>query len=294
MQSRGHKTPLTRCIIFENLCPAHLLFRLCPAGPNSRTRPRAENTIDAIVKAKHAGADIEIKNLPSRYPGIARATVEIVRALDLVPRVIVSSFDHELLRDVISCDEELATARTRFTVGLCRPDHDWSHREWGEEVPIDRALDQACPEDYDALLLPGGVMNPDRLRTNPQAVTLVKLFFDSGKPIAVICHGPWTLIEAGVVRGVKMTSYPSIKTDLRNAGAHWIDDEVVVDQGIVSSRRPADLPAFNCKMIEVFNEGLLGPHARQPRVRAGEKANGIPVPPLPAPPATTSRAVVMK
>lgn len=159
----------------------------------------------------------------------------------------------------------------------------WNHREWGEEVPVDRALDQACPADYDALLLPGGVMNPDRLRTNPQALHFVKLFFDSGKPIAVICHGPWTLIEADVVRGVKMTSYPSIKTDLRNAGAHWVDEEVVVDQGIVSSRRPADLPAFNRRMIEAFDEGLLGPHARRPRVRAEEKGAGIPIPPVPAP-----------
>ena len=159
----------------------------------------------------------------------------------------------------------------------------WNHREWGEEVPVDRALDKACPEDYDALLLPGGVMNPDRLRTNPQAVHLVKLFFDSGKPIAVICHGPWTLIEADVVRGVKMTSYPSVKMDLQNAGALWVDEEVVVDQGIVSSRRPADLPAFNRRMIEAFDEGLLGPHARQPRVRAEEQGTGIPILPVPAP-----------
>lgn len=168
----------------------------------------------------------------------------------------------------------------------------WNHREWGEEVPVDRALDQACPEDYDALLLPGGVMNPDRLRANPQAVHLVKLFFDSGKPIAVICHGPWTLIEADVVRGVKMTSYPSIRTDLRNAGAHWVDEEVVVDQGIVSSRRPADLPAFNRRMIEAFDEGLLGPHARQPRMRPEEKGAGIPIPPVPAP--AVSGPVVMR
>jgi protease I len=151
----------------------------------------------------------------------------------------------------------------------------WNHREWGEEVSVDRALDQACPEDYDALLLPGGVMSPDRLRTNPHAVHLVKLFFDSGKPIAVICHGPWTLIEADVVRGVKMTSYPSVRTDLKNAGAHWVDEEVVVDQGIVSSRSPADLPAFTRRMVEAFDEGLLGPHARQPRVRAAEKAAGV-------------------
>src|SRR5918995_2805884 len=144
----------------------------------------------------------------------------------------------------------------------------WNHREWGEEVPVDRALDQACPADYDALLLPGGVMNPDRLRTNPQAVQLVKLFFDSGKPIAVICHGPWTLIEADVVRGVRITSYPSVKTDLRNAGAEWVDQEVVVDRGIVSSRRPDDLPAFNRKMIEEFAEGLHGGAGTRRNARA--------------------------
>jgi protease I len=134
----------------------------------------------------------------------------------------------------------------------------WNHTEWGDEVAVDRRLDQVRADDYDALLLPGGVMNPDRLRANPKAVGLVRQFFDDGKPIAVICHGPWTLVEADVVRGIKMTSYPSVKTDLRNAGAEWIDQEVVVDRGIVSSRRPADLPAFNQKMIEEFAEGQHG------------------------------------
>jgi protease I len=134
----------------------------------------------------------------------------------------------------------------------------WNHTEWGDTVAVDRPLDQVRQQDYDALLLPGGVMNPDRLRANPKAVDLVKQFFDEGKPIAVICHGPWTLIEAGVVKGVRITSYPSVKTDLTNAGAHWIDQEVVVDRGIVSSRRPDDLPAFIRAMIEEFAEGLHG------------------------------------
>ena len=134
----------------------------------------------------------------------------------------------------------------------------WDHTEWGKEVPVDRALDEAQAEDYDALLLPGGVMNPDRLRMNSKAVEFVKRFFDAGKPIAVICHGPWTLVEADVVRGLTMTSYPSIKTDLQNAGATWVDREVVVDRGIVSSRKPDDLPAFNAKMIEEFAEGFHG------------------------------------
>jgi protease I len=155
------------------------------------------------------------------------------------------------------------------TVEVVSPEADkvrgWRHREWGVEVTVDRALDAAKVGDYDALLLPGGVMSPDRLRTIPKAVALVKQFFDEGKPIAVICHGPWTLIEAGVVRGVKMTSWPSLKTDLVNAGAHWVDMEVVVDRGIVSSRKPDDIPAFNKKMIEEFGESMQsGAGTRQP------------------------------
>ena len=134
----------------------------------------------------------------------------------------------------------------------------WNHTDWGDEVAVDRPLGQARVDDYDALLLPGGVMNSDRLRTDPKAVQFVKRFFDDGKPIAVICHGPCTLIEADVVRGIRMTSYPSVKTDLRNAGADWVDEEVVVDRGIVSSRKPDDLPAFNRKMIEEFAEGRHG------------------------------------
>ncbi len=148
------------------------------------------------------------------------------------------------------------------TVEVVSPEPDkvrgWNHKKWGDEVHVDVPLDRASADAYDALLLPGGVMNPDRLRTIPAAVQFVKQFFDDGKPIAVICHGPWTLIEAGVVRSVRMTSYPSLKTDLLNAGAHWVDEEVVVDRGIVSSRRPDDLPAFNTKMIEEFAEGQHG------------------------------------
>jgi protease I len=134
----------------------------------------------------------------------------------------------------------------------------WNHTEWGSDVQVDRPLDQARADDYDALLLPGGVMNPDRLRMNPKAVQFVKQFFEGGKPIAVICHGPWTLVDADVVRGVKMTSYPSVRTDLVNAGADWVDQDVVVDRGVVSSRKPDDIPAFNRKMIEEFAEGQHG------------------------------------
>jgi protease I len=148
----------------------------------------------------------------------------------------------------------------------------WNLTEWGKDVDVDRPLDQAGPEEYDALLLPGGVMNPDNLRTIPAAVQFVKRFFDDGKPIAVICHGPWTLVEADVVRGVQMTSWPSLRTDLRNAGAKWVDQEVVVDRGIVSSRKPDDIPAFNRKMIEEFSEGQHGGAGR--RQPAGTAARG--------------------
>lgn len=131
----------------------------------------------------------------------------------------------------------------------------WNFTEWGDEVAVDVPLDQANPDAYDALVLPGGVMNPDKLRMNERALEFVRSFFQAGKPVAVICHGPWTLIDAGVVSGRKITSYPSIATDLRNAGAEWVDEEVVVDRGLVSSRNPDDLPAFNRKMIEEFAEG---------------------------------------
>ena len=131
----------------------------------------------------------------------------------------------------------------------------WNFKEWGDEVSVDKPLDQADPNDYDALVLPGGVMNPDKLRMNPRAIDFVKAFFQAGKPVAAICHAPWTLIDAGVVSGRKITSYPSLATDLKNAGAKWVDEEVVVDQGLVTSRNPDDLPAFNRKMVEEFAEG---------------------------------------
>ena len=129
------------------------------------------------------------------------------------------------------------------------------HIEKGDKAKIDRTLADARTENYDALLLPGGVVNADQLRMVERAVSFVRDFFDAKKPIAVICHGPWTLIEAGVVKDVEMTSWPSLKTDLRNAGARWVDKEVVVDQGIVSSRKPEDLPAFSGKLIEEIREG---------------------------------------
>jgi protease I len=144
----------------------------------------------------------------------------------------------------------------------------WNHTEWGDEVEVTRRLDDARPEEYDGLLLPGGVMNPDHLRTNPRAVQFVRAFVQSGKPIAAICHGPWTLIEAGGVKGRRMTSWPSLQTDLRNAGASWVDEQVVVDNGLVTSRKPDDIPAFNEKMIEEFAEGV---HAKQPAAGAAAR-----------------------
>jgi protease I len=132
----------------------------------------------------------------------------------------------------------------------------WDKDKFGDSVPVDVQLINADPNDYDALLLPGGVMNPDKLRIIPEAVEFVQAFFDSGKPVAAICHGPQMLIEAGVVAGRKMTSYPSIRTDLINAGANWVDEEVVTDHGLVTSRKPDDIPAFNEKMIEEFAEGV--------------------------------------
>lgn len=138
----------------------------------------------------------------------------------------------------------------------------WARKDFGPSLDVDVKLSQAKANDYDALLLPGGVMNPDTLRTIPEAVAFVKTFFDSKKPVAAICHGPQMLIEAGVVKGRRLTSYPSLKTDLKNAGAQWVDEEVVNDHGLVTSRKPDDIPRFNEKMIEEFAEGphLTGSH----------------------------------
>lgn len=130
----------------------------------------------------------------------------------------------------------------------------WNSTEWGDEFPVDISLDNADADVFDALLLPGGVMNPDKLRMEPKAVAFVKSFFDAKKPVAAICHGPWTIIEAGAARGRRIASWPSLKTDLQNAGAEWVDEEVVRDGNLVSSRKPDDIPAFNREMINLFSE----------------------------------------
>jgi deglycase len=131
----------------------------------------------------------------------------------------------------------------------------FNHLDKSATYPVDEALADADPDSYDALVLPGGVANPDRLRTDMRAVRFIQSIFSAGKPVGVICHGPWTLVEADLVRGRKLTSWPSLQTDIRNAGGDWVDQEVVVDQGLVSSRKPDDLPAFCAKIIEEFTEG---------------------------------------
>lgn len=139
----------------------------------------------------------------------------------------------------------------------------WSHADWGQRVDVDQTLAQADADDFDALVLPGGVMNPDALRMNAAAVAFVKSFFDAGKPVAAICHGPWTVVEAGEASGYQLTSWPSLKTDITNAGGKWVDKEVVVDDNLITSRRPDDLPAFNREMITVFGQYQGG--KREPR-----------------------------
>ena len=162
-----------------------------------------------------------------------------------------------------------ALRRAQADVKIVSPRKDqikgWKYTDWGEKVKVDVPLDKARPEDFDALVLPGGVINPDHLRRESAAVQFVKAFFQTGKPVAAICHGPQMLIEADVVRGRKLTSFASIKTDLKNAGAQWVDKEVVVDNGLVTSRSPDDLPAFNSKMIEEFAEGV---HMQRPTALA--------------------------
>ena len=132
----------------------------------------------------------------------------------------------------------------------------WDSTNWGIEINVDKVLSDVSPDDYDALVLPGGVMNPDKLRQNKDAVAFASAFLDEGKPVAAICHGPQTLIETGMLSGRKMTSFPSLQTDLKNAGVNWVDEEVVVDNGLVTSRTPADLDAFNRKAIEEIAEGV--------------------------------------
>jgi protease I len=168
----------------------------------------------------------------------------------------------ELLKPRKALDE--AGAFTQIVSPAGKKAKAWDVKDWGDEVDVDVALKDADPAEYDALQLPGGVMNPDHMRMDPKAVQFVKHFFDSGKPVAAICHAPWMLIEAGVVRGRRLASWPSLKTDLRNAGAEWVDEEVVRDGNLVTSRKPDDIPAFNREMIRLFAES--GGKARRRQV----------------------------
>jgi protease I len=136
----------------------------------------------------------------------------------------------------------------------------FEHHDKGDRFPVDTTVADADPSDYDALVLPGGVINPDILRTHENAMRFVKRFFEQGKPVGAICHGPWSLVEAGVVEGRTVTSWPSLKTDIRNAGGTWVDEQIVVDRGLFTSRKPADLPAFCAKLVEEVAEGV---HAEQ-------------------------------
>jgi deglycase len=157
---------------------------------------------------------------------------------------------------------EDAGARTSIVSPAQGQVQGWKHFDKADRFTVDVKLDEAGAHDFDALLLPGGVANPDQLRIQPKAVAFVREFFDAGKPVAAICHGLWPLIDAGVVRDRTVTSWPSLKTDLSNAGARWVDQEVATDNGLVTSRKPDDIPAFNRKMIEEFAEGRHAPGAR--------------------------------
>lgn len=148
----------------------------------------------------------------------------------------------------------------------------WNKTDWGQDIKVDLTLEETQAENFDALMLPGGVMNPDKLRLNSKAVDFVRHFIDSGKPVAAICHGPQILIDADVVEGRTLTSWPSLENDLLNAGGNWINEEVVTDRGLVTSRKPEDIPAFNAKMIEEFSEGIHDSHEdlrtnREPELR---------------------------
>jgi protease I len=132
----------------------------------------------------------------------------------------------------------------------------WKMKDWGDEVEVDRVIGSVRADDYDALVLPGGVINPDKLRLHDEVLAFVRAFFEQGKPVGAICHGPWTLIDAGVVKGRHVTSWPSLRSDLVNAGATWTDEEVVSERGLVTSRKPDDLPAFNRKLVEEIAEGV--------------------------------------
>lgn len=177
-------------------------------------------------------------------------------------RVAILATDGFEKSELISPKEALENAGAKVHVVSLKKGEikSWDDKNWGESIPVDKVVSDVSQSDYDALMLPGGVINPDLLRRDEGAVTFVRSFFENQKPVAAICHGPQLLVEADVLEGRTITSFPSVKTDMINAGANWVDKEVVVDQGLVTSRSPEDLPAFNRKMVEEIAEGK---HAEQ-------------------------------
>jgi len=173
-------------------------------------------------------------------------------------RIAIVATDGFEQSELLEPKKALEAAGARVDVISLKPGRirGWKTKDWGDEVEVDRVIGSVRADDYDALVLPGGVINPDKLRLHDDVLAFVRAFFEQGKPVGAICHGPWTLINAGVVKGRHVTSWPSLRMDLLNAGATWTDEEVVSERGLVTSRKPDDLPAFNRKLVEEIAEGV--------------------------------------
>jgi protease I len=173
-------------------------------------------------------------------------------------RVAVVATDGFEQSELLEPKKALEAAGAKVDIVSLKPGRirGWKHTDWGDEVAVDVVVGQARPDDYDALVLPGGVINPDKLRIHEDVLKFVRAFFEQHKPVGAICHGPWTLINAGVIKGRHVTSWPSLRQDLVNAGARWTDEEVVSERGLVTSRKPDDIPAFNRKLLEEIAEGV--------------------------------------
>jgi protease I len=173
-------------------------------------------------------------------------------------RVAIVATDGFEQSELLEPKKALEAAGAKVDVVSLKPGRirGWKHTDWGDEVAVDKVVGDAKADDYDALVLPGGVINPDKLRLHEDVLAFVRAFFEQGKPVGAICHGPWTLINAGVIKGRHVTSWPSLRQDLVNAGARWTDEQVVAERGLVTSRKPDDIPAFNRKLIEEIAEGV--------------------------------------